>query len=78
MAQLNVYLVDAATPTNPRPTPKKLETATIAADGDVAQAAARTMLEGNGYVVRSINWGPNADPHKPHVLHAYVMNKGVS
>lgn len=75
MAQLNIYLLERPTKEEPRPEPKKLESCTVAADGDKAKKAARVMLEESGYDIRTMSWGPDTDPSKPHVLHAYVMKK---
>lgn len=78
MATLHIYEVASATQATPRPEPRKLESATVLGDGDRAKHAAKTMLEESGYLVRSLNWGPDPDPSKPHVLHAYVTKKGVA
>jgi hypothetical protein len=74
MATLHIYHVDEPTQAVPRPEPVKLESATIVAEGDTAKRAAKKMLEDQGYVVRSINWGPQAG--QPDALIAYVNKKG--
>jgi hypothetical protein len=78
MSKLRVFQLPAPTKDDPRPVPKEWEEPiTIAGDGDQAKKAAMTMLKESGFDVRSMNWGPDANPTKAPVLIAYVAKKEV-
>lgn len=73
MATMRVFEV----PGPGEPPSQELESVTITAEGDEAKRAARTMLEGEGWAVRALNWGPGPGGGKP-VLIAYVTKKGAA
>lgn len=75
---VNVFLVDKATASNPRPAPSKQSVITVPGDGDQAKREARDTLVKSGYDVRTLNWGPGKPGTSANELYAYVMLKGAS